>query len=232
MAVGRRARFVVTGTTEWLVRIHGARDGRVRHVLRGHQSTVHAVATSPRADLFASGSDNGRLLIGSLSRGTWIRRVVARGPGIWALAFDARGETLYAGTDNGLVQAFRVRDGSPAGEHALGAQPIVALTVGAKQVLAGDHGGSVVLLDRRGLRERGRWKPHTGTVYGVSLLPSGRVASAGIDATVQAWDPRSSEPPAAVHRMGAGVSSMRRVPGLGLYAGLATGVLQRLRGLR
>lgn len=73
------------------------------HILYGHDAAVNAVASSMSLDLVASASDDGTVIMHSLSRGTYIRSLLVTGergkPRIEWLAVTASGRTVTYSDD-------------------------------------------------------------------------------------------------------------------------------------
>lgn len=190
LALGRRAQRIVSGTTEWLVRIHDARNAQPLHVMHGHRKVVHAIACSPFHDLFASASDEGLLQIGRMSDGKWVRTLQQRGAQIWATHFSDRGRVLWTAAQDGVVRAYRIRDGRALAEIRVTASPLMALDIHGRRLAVGASDGTIYVLNIRTRKVVKELKGHNQTAYSVQFHPTGRwLATGSADWTVRVWDP-------------------------------------------
>lgn len=171
------------------MRIHDARTAKPSHVLRGHRKVVHAVACSPHHDYFVSGSDDGLLLIGRMSDGTWVRTLQRRGSQIWAAHFADRGRVVWTAAQDGVVRAYRVRDGRMIAHIPVTSCALMSMDIRGRQLVVGGSDGVVHLLDTRTRKVQQTLRGHDQTTYAVQFHPRGRwLASGSADWTVRVWD--------------------------------------------
>ena len=194
VALGRRGKHIVSGTTEWLVRIHDAKTARPLQVLRGHRRVVHAVACSRFHDYFVSGSDEGLLKIGRTSDGRWVRTLQRRGAQIWAAHFSNRGRLVWTAAQDGVVRGYRLRDARLIAHIRVTSSPLMSMDIHGNQLAVGGGDGVVRILDLRTRKVVRTLRGHDQTAYGVQFHPSGRwLASGSADWTVLVWDAASGE---------------------------------------
>ncbi len=114
-----------------------------------------------------------------------------------AVALDAEGGSLAAGTATGAVYLWRAADRVLllATQAHAGSVMSVALSGDGRALASGGEDGAVALWDVAGDGAPATLRGHTGGVYGVALSADGRLlASGGHDGTVRLWDAASGRP--------------------------------------
>ena len=97
---------LVTGGQDGAVKVWAWEEGggggwRLRHVLRGHEGAV--VAMQLCGDVLISGSYDHTVAVWNVAEGALVRRWVAQGHHVNALAFCARGQLVTGGEDGRLL---------------------------------------------------------------------------------------------------------------------------------
>jgi WD40 repeat protein len=168
--------------------------------LKGHRSSVTALAFSKDGKVLASGSIDGKICLwdgrtlepqGELVGPPALGRVHQQ---VHGLAFSPDGKTLYASTSDGLLRFWdlesknvrqRIQTPGPAG-NLLG----LALSPDGERLATCGRNGIILLWNTRNAEEEAELRGHTGAVQAVTFAPNGRrLASAGADGTVRIWDP-------------------------------------------
>jgi len=116
-----------------------------------------------------------------------------------AVALDAGGEFLAAGTVTGEVLLWRVADRALLLAVRGHASPVygVALSGDGRLLASGGEDGAITLWDAMSdhPQPRATLRGHAGGVHGVALTRDGRLlASGGLDGTVRLWDAASGRP--------------------------------------
>ena len=184
---------------EACVRIYtcaGANPELVR-TLKGHESSVKAVAFRPGAAELASGSSDYSVVLWSVEEGQRLRAFEGHAAAIADVAFDPAGELLAAASVDGTVlvwdadTAAEVRRlaGHPGGAYALAWSPDGhRLVVGAGDSdlwLWGSSGDAPVAV----------LAAHDQKISAVAFSPDGtRIVSGSYDASLRIWDAVSYEP--------------------------------------
>lgn len=171
------------------MRIHARRSAKPVHVLGGHGSVVHAVACSPRHDLFVSGSDNGRLRVGRISSGRWVRMLQRKGAQIWAARFTPDGQVVWTAAHDGVLRAYRLRDAKQIARIRVTSSCLYSLDLRDALLVAGAGNGTTWVVDRHTHKVLHELKGHDHTVYAVRIHPAGRwLATGSADWTLRLWD--------------------------------------------
>ena len=229
VALGRRAQRIISGTTEWLVRVHDARTARPLQVLRGHRKVVHAVACSPFHDVFASGSDEGLLRLGRVSDGTWIKTLQRKGAQIWAAHFADRGRVLWIACNDGALRSYRIRDGKLLAHIRVATSPLMSMDIHGRLIATGGGDGTVRIVNMRTRRVVQTLTGHDQTAYGVDFHPSGKwLASGSADWSVRIWDLATGTTTQKLESFGNCVSAVAWSPDGSLAVGCAGGSLHLL----
>ncbi len=124
-----------------------AQTGRLYMDLVGHKSEIRSLAWRPDSSALISASLDGTVKIWNMEDGKELKSIAAHGGGVSSVAVCNNGSMVTTGKD-GKVK-FWDNGGNPKAEFAgLSESGLeVALTVDAKQVVAGDWLGNVFLWD-------------------------------------------------------------------------------------
>ncbi|GIW78204.1 MAG: hypothetical protein KatS3mg105_0011 [Gemmatales bacterium] len=171
------------------VRIWGI-DGKLQHVLKGHNQPASAVAYSTDGRLLASAAANSVILLWDCKTGKLLKQIGECGDPA-CLAFSPNQDHLAAAGRDGLIALYDVANGKVLAYLEGHDQPVLSLAYSpnGKTLISGGQDGYVRLWETVSGREVLRFKGHTGSVNWVGFAPSGRtVYSGGDDTTVLAWD--------------------------------------------
>jgi WD40 repeat protein len=75
----------------------------------GHTSTIRTVRFSPNARLLVSGGDDNTVRLWDINTGNELQRFDTSAP-VVSVAFGADNNTVYSGTDTGVLQHWQIRD--------------------------------------------------------------------------------------------------------------------------
>jgi WD40 repeat protein len=164
---------------------------RPRHPpLRGHRSTVNALAFSPDSHTLASADANSvRLWDLTTARGPSVDRVL-RQADVGALAFSADGHTLASGDGAGAIGLTRIAKGGRSGRLTASDAGVldVAFSPDGRILIAGDEEGAIRIWDLVSHRQLGRRLGPSDPVNHVAVTPDGRTfASDGAGFSVRLW---------------------------------------------
>jgi WD40 repeat protein len=130
------------------VQLFDTRSGVARGVLSGHTANVRALVASPDGAVIATSGDDGNVGLWSADDGArigWLAPRRGARPAVTALAFDASGQHLAVGTEDGAATCY-LTSSARAGDAPLGS---LAARGGAIRALAfsevADAGGALVI---------------------------------------------------------------------------------------
>gem|GEM_PF-415956 len=169
---------------------------REQNRLRGHQSSVLAVAFSPDGQTIVSGSADNTLRL-------WNRQGEPIGEpfrghqdSVWAVAFSPDGQTIVSGSLDNTVR-FWNRQGEPIGEPLRGHQSsvlAVAFSPDGQTIVSGSADNTLRLWNRQGEPIGEPFRGHQDSVWAVAFSPDGQtIVSGSLDNTVRFWN-RQGEP--------------------------------------
>lgn len=154
-------------------------------------ANVYAVAFGPRAELLASGGDDGAVHIWDVARGEKTRALKGHRRGITTLAWSADGQHLASGSEDGEIVLWRMPAGTRAPNLDARETKVTGLAFSPDgMTLASSHeNGRVVLWDVTRHEKRTAFGAHEETAGAVAFSPDGKqIATAGWDYFVRTWD--------------------------------------------
>lgn len=169
--------------------------------LRGHTSTVYAVAFGRRAGqtLLASGSFDSTVKLWDLEKGRESTTINGHNASVSALAFFLRRDWLVTGSNDHRVKLWRLFTlnfrqmvaalRAQSDGHA-GAIYSVTYTPDERWLISAGTDNAVRLVDLSRPRDPVIWlRGHTGHIYQVAVSADGRwLASGSMDNTIRLWD--------------------------------------------
>lgn len=202
---------IVTVGSDATARLWNAADGRLLHVLRGHEKTVYHAAFSPDGRLLATASDDltarlwdvetgaERFVLGGHNR--FVRRVVFSADGRRLLTV-AGTEPRVWDTASGRLVAVLSGHEAPAVEGSFSSDGQRVLTTGVD--------GVPRLFDAETGQLLRELKGHDGVVAFAQFVDGdARVISAGLDSTLRVWDAGSGAELSRISEPLAGAGGLR-----------------------
>lgn len=191
-----------------------------------HQDMGRALAWAPDGETVFSGSDGDGVVAVTLEGA--VRRLETKNPEIRALAASPDGAWLVAGAFDGSIQAWDLREDSPA-PHLLAAPPesperspaVVALAFlpDSKRLVSGSLGGEVLLRSLDPEPPRTLLAGSAEPVTGVAVSPDGHTLAASNGNEVRLWDLRREEAAPSVLQTSRAVRSVAFSPDGAVLAG-------------
>jgi len=171
--------------------------------LVGHDCAVLCVTVSPSGSHFASGGDDGKVIIWSEpgEGGEWARVQVLEDhtSSILEVCFSPDGKQLATGSDDKLIKTYSFNEGSAILAHTLEGHTFwvnsLSFSPDCKLLCSGSRDESIKFWNPAdGSLVKSIDQAHTHYVLSVSYSPNGRIlVSAGLDNTMKIWDAETFE---------------------------------------
>lgn len=105
-------RSIVAASRDGRIRIWDTTTGKLVVTLDGHGGGTHALATSPRGDILASGGNDNLVKLWDYRRGTVVRKFAGHLNSIWQIAFSPTGDKIYS-SGNDALRIWKTVDERP-----------------------------------------------------------------------------------------------------------------------
>jgi len=171
--------------------------------LEGHNGFVNCVTVSPSGSHFASGDDDGKVMIWSEpgEGGEWARVQVLEDHTDWicAVCFSPDGKQLATGSNDKLIKLNSFSEGNAILAHTLEGHTSLVRSLSfspdCKLLCSGSRDRSIKFWNPAdGSLVKSIDKAHTNNVNNVSYSPNGRIlVSASYDQTMKIWNAETFE---------------------------------------
>jgi hypothetical protein len=129
-------RLIAIGGPGRVVKVFGARDGRLRHRLKRHTDWVLSVAYSPDGLLVATSDRAGNTFVWEAETGAEVHALRGHNAAVTALGWDPSGDRLYTAGDDGLVNAWDMHKGTALHTWRAHEKGVLGLGVASNGALA------------------------------------------------------------------------------------------------
>lgn len=106
--------ILATAGDDHLVRLFGAKDGRLLHVLRGHRDWVRTLAFGPDGRWLVSAGDDGQPLLWQVESGALVDRLATFAAAIYSSSLSPDGTRLAVAGFRGAIDIHDLATGQPA----------------------------------------------------------------------------------------------------------------------
>lgn len=159
--------------------------------LEAHSGQPQCVAFGPKDNTFASGANDGFVVLWRVGETKFLRALRAENTMLRVLAWDNSGGRIAIGGEDGIIRLWTLAGPgtvqTPAG-HA-GAVAAIAFSPDSQRLATGGADHSVRIWDLTAQRELMKLTAHTELVRGVAFNPDGtQLASVSWDGTARLWD--------------------------------------------
>ena len=170
---------------------------RERHILRGHEGAILAVAVFPDGTRIVSGSSDKTVRIWDAASGAQLQVLKGHEGAITAIAVSPDGAYIVSGSFDETVRIWdavrgtqlRVLQGHEDDVNA------VAVSPDSTRIVSGSMDNTVRLWDAASGEQIQTLRGHQKRVNAVAVSPNGaRVISGSRDKTIRIWDAASGEP--------------------------------------
>jgi WD40 repeat protein/predicted Ser/Thr protein kinase len=160
--------------------------------LKGHGSSVSAVAFRPDSQVLATGSEDRRAKFWDVPKHRELGHVALHPSGVISLAWSPDGKQLATGAWDFRVRLWDAATGTEVRSlpgHTAFVQS-VAFSPDGRTLASGSGDGTIRLWELGGVRPARILSAHRNGVEAVAWSPDGRrLATAGLDRVVRIWDP-------------------------------------------
>ncbi|CAE6514302.1 unnamed protein product [Rhizoctonia solani] len=161
--------------------------------LAGHNDQVESIAFSPNGQFFASGSEDGTLIVWDASTGERLFEPLrAHSWAILSIVFSPDGSQIASGSRDLTIRLWSSHTGLPLGEPFKGhTDPVraVAFSPSGKQLVSGSLDRTARVWDVTNGQSLAIFKGHTDYVFSVAFSPDGtQIVSGSADTTIRLWN--------------------------------------------
>jgi WD40 repeat protein len=205
LAISRDGRWYAVAIRD-RIKLFDVKKSQFTRDWKAHDGTILSIAFSADGLRLASGGSDTSVSLWDPTSGERIAQMTGHRSGVYALAFDPKGERILSGS--GAYPGDRQRPAELKLWDLSRRQPVRDLEVGGGavwcaafdptggSVASGNADGIVRVTDLTGadIRKARHLTGHVGPVYGVGFSPDGKsLASGGHDGTIRLWDVASSQ---------------------------------------
>ncbi|GFP54349.1 vegetative incompatibility protein HET-E-1 [Trichoderma asperellum] len=184
-------RYVASGSDDGTIKIWDATTGTERQTLKGHSSSVRAVAFSGNGRYIASGSDDKTIKIWDATTGTERQTLRGHSSSVNSVAFSGDGCYITSGSDNKTIKIWDATTGTERQTlrgHSSSVNS-VAFSGDGRYIASGSDDKTIKIWDATTGTERQTLKGHSDSVRAVAFSGDGRyIASGSDDKTIKIWD--------------------------------------------
>ncbi|CAE6514291.1 unnamed protein product [Rhizoctonia solani] len=187
---GRR---IVCGSQSGRIYMQNIDDSKPWTSLAGHDDEVISIAFSPDEKSFASGSDDGVVMIWDASTGE--RRfdpLIGHSKCVYSVAFSPDSAQIASGSMDGIIRLWSSLAGLPSGNPLAGhtdAVRVVAFSPSGSQLVSGSHDKTVRVWCVTNGQSLAIFEGHTAATLSVAFSPDGtQIVSGSADATIRLWN--------------------------------------------
>ena len=173
-----------------MVKFWQANTGDHLFTLEGHTDVVSEYTFSPDSKIFASGSQDGTIVLWDTKTGKSLSNLIGHTKSINALAFSADSKTLASGAEN-EIRLWEVNTGNPIGSFdAVEDIKALAFSPNGKTLASGSEDGLIqVWTLAPNYQIQTTFTGHQESVGMLSFLPDGKILASGSgDGTILLWD--------------------------------------------
>ncbi|CAE6418769.1 unnamed protein product, partial [Rhizoctonia solani] len=173
--------------------IHMQDDNTPCSSLVGHHDQVLSIAFSPDGQKFASGSEDGALIVWDANTGEKLFEVLrAHSWNVRSIAFSPDGSQIASGSGDCTIRLWSSHTGLPLREPFEGhtdAVPAAVFSPSGSLLASGSQDRTVRVWDVTNGQSLAIFKGHTEYVLSVAFSPDGtQIVSGSADATIRSWD--------------------------------------------
>ncbi|CUA73479.1 putative WD repeat-containing protein alr3466 [Nostoc sp, PCC 7120] [Rhizoctonia solani] len=174
-------------------RIYMLEGSKPTRSFTGHNDEIHSIAFSPDGHSFASGAEDGALMIWDASTGerSFGPLIGHSGP-IYSIAYSPDGSHLASGSRDRTIQLWSPLTGTPVGSPFDGHTDVirsVGFSPDGNHLVSGSEDTTVRIWDVMDGQSIAIFQGHADQVLSVAFSPNGtQIASGSADTTIRLWN--------------------------------------------
>lgn len=183
-------RHVVSGSTDYTIKLWDAATGQELETLTGHDDAVSSVCFSPDGTRIVSGSEDATVRLWDAVTGDELKSLKGHGYPVNSVSFSPDGTHIVSCGHDYSVKLWDAVTGEQIDTHRQHKSWVysVCFSPDGTWVASGSYGNSIILWNLV-TGEKTKLRGHTSSVHSVKFSPdSTRLASASGDSTIKLWN--------------------------------------------
>lgn len=183
-------RVITAGAPSGEIVMWDARTASKEYTLEGHTDSVLDIIVLPNLNIMYSAGADSTVRLWNLE--TLQNTMVFEGHkgfivGLWAIESDAK-TGLFSGSDDRSIKQWNTNSGACVHTFKGHKGPVNCITSDDKFLYSGSSDGLLKVWDLVSRRCIRTVDAHKDSIWALSLLPNGRLISAGTDALIKVWE--------------------------------------------
>jgi WD40 repeat protein/class 3 adenylate cyclase len=190
-AVSPDGRYIISGSSDYTLKLWDIDTGKEIRTFKGHSSTVWSVTFSPQGNVILSGSYDKTLKLWDLDTGKEIRTFKGHSDAIMSVAFSPRENVILSGSSDNTLKLWDLDTGKEIRTFKGQGNLVnsVAFSPRGNVILSGSDDNTLKLWDLETGEEICTFKGHSDAIMSVAFSKKGNVILSGsYDNTLKLWN--------------------------------------------